>query len=154
VARSRERTNAGETVRRNTAVDDLPMFVYDPGSKPKPASEVAADQLLASGKAAILRRMALERLAKWPVTADAWRAEVEEALGHEVAANSTAPRFSELEGDGFAKQDTSVTLRSRYNGPCHPYEITDAGQWALARIHQTETQTGLEQYVNRFGRKK
>ncbi len=134
--------------------DDLPMFGYPAGSKPKPSSEDAADQIVAYGKAAILRRMALERLAKGPVTADAWRAEVEEAVGHEEPANSIAPRFSELQDDGFARQDTGVTLKSRYNGPCHPYEITDAGRKALARIKQTKYQTGLEQYVNRFGRGK
>jgi hypothetical protein len=134
--------------------EGLPMFQYPVASKPKPSSEDAADHLLASGKAAILRRMALERLEQGPVTADAWRAEVEEALGHEIAANSIAPRFSELQDDGFARQDTSVTLRSRYNGPCHPYEVTEAGLRALRRIRQTEVQTGLQQYVNRFGRKK
>jgi DNA-binding PadR family transcriptional regulator len=152
-------------MRKRTDADDyrptltqqqagLPMFAYPAGSKPKPSSEEAADQLLASGKAAILRRMALERLAHGPVTADAWRAEVEEAVGKEIAANSIAPRFSELQDDGFARQDTSVTLKSRYGGPCHPYAITDDGTRALQRIRQTEYQTGLEQYVNRFGRKK
>ncbi len=146
-------TNDGEVLPRSTAVDDLPMFAYPAGSQPKPSSEDAADRLVASGKAAILRRMCLERLGRGPVVADHFRAELEAELGTEIPPNSIPPRFSELQDDGYAYQDTTVTLRTRYNGPAHPYAITEAGRAALARIAGMAAHEDRLRYVHRFGRK-
>jgi len=135
----RERTNAGETVRRNTAVDDLPMFQTPPHSVARRGSEASADQLQASGRLPSMKLLTLRRLAKGPVTASDWHTEVQRMKGKPVAVNSVAPRLSELTEPGptgkpYAVYDDSVENVSKYGGPNCPYRITEVGLQLLREI--------------------
>lgn len=138
----RERTNAGETVKRSLAdqMDGLSMFAYPAGSQPRPASEQSADKIVATGRAKSLRLLALERIARTPVTADQLRGELEEALGHEVAANSIAPRLTELVSDGFASYDGDTARKTRYGATAGVYRVTVKGL-ELLREREAKRQT-------------
>ena len=117
------------------------IFAYPAGSQPRNASEAAADRVVASGRAPSLRLMALQRIARSPVSADHLRGEFEDALGHEVAANSIAPRLTELVNDGYAEYQEAV-VKTRYGATAEVYRITTTGLQLLREIEAKRRTAG------------
>ena len=120
-------------------LEELPMFAFPAGSQARPASERAADTVVANGRAPSLRLLTLRRLAQGPVTADQWHAELEEALGKKVSLNSIAPRLTELlvpgpTGQAPAEYDESASITTSFGATAGIYKITETGRQMLHQI--------------------
>jgi len=119
--------------------DDLPMFQEPAPSQPRRGSEASADRLDASGRLPSMKLRTLQRLARGPVTASDWHADVQRLKGREVPVNSVAPRLTELtkpgpNGQPYAVYDDSVENVSKYGAPNCPYRITTTGLQLLREI--------------------
>jgi len=156
----RERTNAGEFVKRSLAdqMDGLTMFdatTNTPvGSQPRRGSEQTADRLQVSRARVSKEHMALERLAQGPITVDGYVQELRELTGAVIERSSWAPRFTNNMNAGWCEYDDTVAQETSMGGTASPYRITEQGRTELARRAALRQEKEAEQYVNRFGRKK